>query len=187
RCMYKLKTPVISAVGHEIDFTITDFVADKRAPTPSAAAEIAVPNMRHLYKNLDDKLRILNNFITKRMEVKRHSLKMLSKYIDYANPMINILNRKQDLDALIKKLNDVMNQRLVDESNKLKDLKLSLQFYDKYISLDNGFGIIHDSNDRMIQSIDDINLEDKLTIILKDGTLEVVVREVNKRREDNDI
>lgn len=185
RCISGLRTPIISAVGHETDFTIADFVADKRAPTPSAAAEIAVPNMRHLYESLEDKFSILNNLMIKRISIDKNKLKMLGNYIDYSNPMTKILNKRQDLDYLMKELDDSLGNRLNDESNKLKEYKSSLKFYDKYLSLDTGFGIVYDKNNRMIKSINDICLKDKLSILLKDGILEVVVSQIN-RRGDSD-
>lgn len=183
RCISKLRTPIISAVGHETDFTIADFVADERAPTPSAAAEIAVPNMRHLYEGLEDKFNMLNNLITKRLSIEKNSLKMLGKYMDYANPMTSILNKKQDLDYLMKGLKDSLDRRLTIESNKLKNHKAYLEFYEKYISLDQGYGIVYNMDNKMIQSIDDINLKDKLSILLKDGILEVMVTEINREEE----
>lgn len=185
RCISKLRTPIISAVGHETDFTIADFVADIRAATPSAAAEIAVPNMRHLYENLDNKLRILNNLINKGLSIEKNNLGMLGNYMNYANPNSSILSKKQDLDYLMKQLNESLDRRLTIESHKLKDFKLSLEFYEKYISLDKGYGIIHDIDNIIIKTVDDINLKDKLNILLKDGILEVIVTDIYKR-EDRD-
>lgn len=185
RCIYKLKTPIISAVGHETDFTIADFVSDMRAPTPSAAAEIAVPNMRHLYESLYDKFSVLNSLMTNRISIEKNSLEMLGKYIEYSNPTISILNKKQNLDYLLKDLNDSLDKRLDAENNKLKNFKSNLEIYDKYISLENGFGIIYNNDNKTIKSIDDINLKDDLSILLKDGILEVIVSKINKRGEED--
>lgn len=180
RYIYNLKTPIISAVGHETDFTIADLVADKRAPTPSAAAEIAVPNMGHLSESLDDKFNMLNSLMTRRISIEKNSLVMLGKYVDYFNPVPIILNKKQDLDYLMKELNDSLDRFFLDESNKLKEFQSSLKFYQKYISLDSGYGIIHDSSNKIIKSIDEIKLKDKLSVFLNDGLLEVVVTDINK-------
>lgn len=183
RCIYSLKTPTISAVGHETDFTIADLVADKRAPTPSAAAEIAVPNMRNLYESLDDKFNILNNLMTKHISIEKNSLIMLGKYIDYSNPTTNILNKKQDLDYFMKELNESIDNFFTNESHKLREFKSRLELYEKYISLDSGYGIIHNRNNDVINSIDEIKIEDKLSILLKDGILKVIVTDINKRRD----
>lgn len=182
RCIYNLKTPIISAVGHETDFTIADFVADKRAPTPSAAAEIAVPNMSHLYDNLDNKFRYLNNLMETRVVAEKSKIKMLERYLNYANPLVSILNKKQDLDYRLKELNDSVDKRLTIELDRLNDFHLSLKSYEKYISLDKGLGIIFDEKNEMIQSIRHIDIGDKLNILLKDGIIEVEVLRTDQRR-----
>lgn len=186
RCIYSLNTPIITAVGHETDFTIADFVADKRAPTPSAAAEIAVPNAKNLFVALEDKHNMLNNIVSKYLTIEKNNLVNLSRYIDYSNPMTDILNRKQDLDYLLKELNDSLKKRIALESSRLESFKGSLEFYDKFISLDSGLGVIYDENNTIIKSIAGLKLKDKLSILLNDGTVEVMVTNINKRSLQND-
>lgn len=181
RCIYSLTTPTISAVGHETDFTIADFVADKRAPTPSAAAELAVPNAKNLFVNLEDKYTMFNNIISQYIYIEKNNLKNLSKYLDYSNPMTDILNRKQDLDYLLKELNDSMDKRLTLEDKRLTGVKSILEFHDRFISLDNGLAIIYDEDRTMIKSIENLKVDDKMNVLLKDGIIEARITNLNKR------
>lgn len=183
RCIYKLKTPIISAVGHETDFTIADFVADRRAPTPSAAAEIAVPNINNLYGDLDNKYNLVTSLIRRRMSLEENKLKMFDRYINYANPTTSILNKQQGLDFLLKNLNDSLVKRLTFESNRLKELKVTLDFYDKYLSVDSGRAMVQNKDGQMIKTINDIDIDDELDILLKDGLVEVTVSNIKVRGE----
>ena len=108
RAIYNSNVPIISAVGHEVDFTIADFVADLRAPTPTAAAELAVPNMSDLKKYISQLSIRLNESVLKRVNYLKLYLDSIKNSFVIKNPMIMYENKKQSLDLMNSKLNDLM-------------------------------------------------------------------------------
>ena len=144
RTIYNLKTPIISAVGHETDFTIADFVADLRAPTPSAAAELAVPDISHLYENLKNKYNILLNLYLKMTNTYKNSLKVFENSLKYNNPTNNITNNKQVIDSMFKDLNYFIDKRISNELKKLVIIENNLINLNPRVHLDKGFGLLYD-------------------------------------------
>ena len=142
RTIFELKTPVISAVGHETDFTIIDFVADLRAPTPSAAAEMAVPNINHLHMNLNSKYRHLVRDLKKLMELNMNNLEIVLKGIKYNNPIHKIKDKRQELDMIFKDLNRGMEDIIKANYDNLSKLDKKLQLLNPTISLEKGHGIL---------------------------------------------
>jgi exodeoxyribonuclease VII large subunit len=125
RAIYESKVPVISAVGHEIDFTIADFVADLRAPTPTGAAEMAVPsfvdlkNIIEQYKiRVNENIKGIINFNVKRLENIRESYVL-------KNPLALYEVKEQKLDSYIDRINLIINNMLNDYSNRLNSIKSS--------------------------------------------------------------
>ena len=125
RAIYASNIPIISAVGHEPDFTIADFVADLRAPTPTGAAEMAVPNMVDLI-NLIKQMEIrLNRNVTNKIEFLSKSLKALSTSYVLSNPFASFEIREQKLDTLINRLNSNITYRLDSVTTRFYNLKAS--------------------------------------------------------------
>ena len=144
RAIYDSKVPIISAVGHEVDFTIADFVADLRAPTPTAAAELAVPNMSDLRKHIDQLNIRLNESIYKKVNYLKLYLDSLKNSFVIKNPMIMYENKKQNLDLINTKLNDLMLGKVDKYKNEIEKIKKSyvltnpkLLYKDKIINLKN--------------------------------------------------
>ena len=119
RAIYNSKVPVISAVGHEVDFTIADFVADLRAPTPTAAAELAVPNMSDLKKHIDQLSIRLNEAIYKKVNYLKLYLDSVKNSFVIKNPMVMFENKKQSLDLINDKLNNLMLGKVDKLKNEL--------------------------------------------------------------------
>lgn len=137
RAIFDSKIPIISAVGHEVDFTIADFVADLRAPTPTGAAELAVPNMTDVFKLLENlKIRLQSN-IGKKIEIERKRLDSLSNSYVLKNPMAIYEVKEQKLSLLIDKLSSILKKKLELSQTRLEKatssyiLKNPLSFYDK--------------------------------------------------------
>ena len=125
RAIYNSRIPVISAVGHEIDFTIADFVADLRAPTPTGAAEMAVPNMSDLF-NLINQMEIrLNQGVGNKLDRYKKQLDALASSYVLSNPLASFEIKEQKLDSLIDRLNNVVTYKLDMSRNKFDNLRNS--------------------------------------------------------------
>ena len=191
--IYNSKIPVISAVGHEIDFTIADFVADLRAPTPTGAAEMAVPNITDL-NNYLNQLKIRS---TKAVEniiiVKENQVKTLENKQILKNPLSIYEIKEQKLDNLLDRLNLYINNKIKEDTLKYKKIIDNVLFKEpskilnqkeykfnillKTITvlnpmrlLESGYSIVN-QEDTVITSIDSINISDLLTVTLKDGVI----------------
>lgn len=181
RCIFSLKTPIISAVGHETDYTIADFVADLRAPTPSAAAELAVPDMTHLYEDLNNKYYCLANYMVNRLRDYKADINMYERGLKYNNPILKLREKNQEVDILYRKLIGNINDKLNKEHRRSAKLENKLNLLNPNISLEKGFGILYKKDGKAIKSIDEISLDEEINILLKDGELRTLVLEIEKR------
>lgn len=197
RAIYNSKIPVISAVGHEIDFTIADYVADLRAPTPTGAAEMAVPNLVDL-KSLIDQYKIRGNEavtnIIKKNKIKLESLQnsfvlknplslyeikeqKLDSYIDYLNQyMTNKLNHaKLMYEKVINNKILISPQSMFDKKKHQYELLLkTIEVLNPMKLLSSGYSIVK-SNGKVIKNSHDVNLEDVVDIELSEGKLKCSV------------
>ncbi|MGJ0846672.1 exodeoxyribonuclease VII large subunit [Tissierella praeacuta] len=180
RTIYKLKTPIISAVGHEVDFTIADFVADLRAPTPSAAAELSVPDIEHLTNELESKYKRLIRNIYSTVDGYRTQIDYLNRNLKFSNPTNQLKDKRQEIDNLFKDLNYVMEKKIGDKLNQLSSLKNSLNVLNPRLALDRGYGILTDNKGKLVKSIDNIVVDEEINILLKDGKIKSIVRGVDK-------
>ena len=180
RTIYNLKTPVISAVGHETDFTIADFVADLRAPTPSAAAELAVPDISHLNENLKNKYKAIINLYYKKINLHKQELRLCKRSLDYNSPIKRITDGRLQIDSLFKDILYIVDKKIISEKNRLDTLGNRLKMLDLSMNLDKGLGILFDENGKKIKSIEDLFLDQKINILLKDGMIETVITRIDK-------
>ncbi|WP_313756453.1 exodeoxyribonuclease VII large subunit [Tissierella sp.] len=180
RTIYKLKTPIISAVGHETDFTIADFVADLRAPTPSAAAELSVPDIEHLTNELESKYKRLIRNIYSTIDGYRIQIDYLNGNLKFYSPMNQLKDKRQEIDNLFRDLNHVMEKKLGDKLNQLSCLKNSLNMLNPLLALDRGYGILTDNKGKLVKSIDNIVVGEEINILLKNGKIKSIVRGVDK-------
>lgn len=178
--IFNLKTPIISAVGHETDFTISDFVSDLRAPTPSAAAELAVPNIDDLILSLnrykDNLIKILAN---KKMMLNKE-LESIDKNLKFNSPVYKLQEKQQNLDVLFKELINIVEKRINKERYRLKELDKNLLLKNPRIELDKGLAIVTDKNGKVINNISEINVKDLLNLNFKDGIVETKVSNVKE-------
>ena len=177
RAIYNSKIPVISAVGHEIDFTIADFVADLRAPTPTGAAEMAVPNLVDLVKHIEQFKIRLNESILKQYNVNKIYLESLKNSYVLKNPLVLYENKKQKIDLMNEKLNSIINIKLENKKIKIDNLIDKLNLVNPLNVLKRGYALPY--KDNKIVNINDINKNDDLTIKLHNGKIEVNVKEVS--------
>ena len=148
RAIYRCTIPVISAVGHEIDFSISDFVADRRAETPTAAAEMAVPDLREI-----------------RLSLEKHKTDLLSR-----------LNAKVKTDSLMiencmLEIRNTMERRLAEYSHKLETMKLFLEENNPSSVLKKGYGILEDMSGNVVSSVNHIKEGERYVLALKDGRI----------------
>ena len=194
RAIFSSRIPIISAVGHEIDYTIADFVADMRAPTPTGAAELAVPNLADLKKYIDQLNIRSKEAIQKKLNYEKLVLEALKSSYVLKTPMIMYENKKQKLDIIIDKLNSLINnktntyeQRLEYLKNRqiicnphliYKDKEKALEVLINKLDLVNplnvlkrGYSITLDKNKKVINSVNNVHQNDEVKIQLFDGTI----------------
>ena len=197
--IYECNTPIISAVGHEIDWTIADFVADLRAPTPTGAAEMAVPTVLDINTLLNNYKIRLNKNIKNMVNTKFIKWRSLKNSFILKNPMSMYEVKEQKLDTLIDKLNKDIQVILQEKDVKLNNIKMSnvlknpMSMLDKKkndytllvntLKLVNPLGILEKGyslatiNDKVIKTSSDVNIDDIINIRLHEGEIKTKVVE----------
>jgi exodeoxyribonuclease VII large subunit len=168
--IFKSKLPVISGVGHEIDFTITDFVSDLRAPTPSAAAEVAAPKLEELNNNLRRHKAYLDQFISTRMINEKEKINYISRILENNSPRNMIINRYRDIDSIKDKLTNIMMKKIENNRSNLININNMLTLLNPINVLNKGYAIIEDNNGNVIQNIDNLKALDEVNVKMKDGS-----------------
>ncbi|QAA32069.1 exodeoxyribonuclease VII large subunit [Clostridium manihotivorum] len=168
--IFKSKLPVISGVGHEIDFTITDFVSDLRAPTPSAAAEVAAPKLEELNNNLSRHKAYLDQFISTRMINEKEKINYISRILENNSPRNMIINRYRDIDSIKDKLTNIMMKKIENNRSNLININNMLTLLNPINVLNKGYAIIEDNNGNVIQNIDKLKALDEVNVKMKDGS-----------------
>ena len=169
RAVYQCRTPIISAVGHETDFTICDFVADVRAPTPSAAAELAVPEVKTLLRqfgNLSDKLALL---LQQRTEFFAKRLSVLSTRPVLVSPKAYFDERRMSVGHLEERLCSSASSCLKNEEMKLKVMGEKLVSLNPLAVMERGFSVAFDSDGKIIRSRDELTKGKEFELMLRDG------------------
>lgn len=183
RTIFQSKTPIISAVGHETDFTISDFVADLRAATPSIAAELSTPNIEELLRNLNNKYSQLIYQKSKKLETKHNELKILSRELKYNSPLFKIRDKRQELDSIFRDI-DISITDIIDNQYKvLLDLEKQLKLLDPSISLKDGSGILVGEDGSLLKSAKELAIDQVFKIIMQDGTIEAIVKSIDEGNE----
>lgn len=178
--VFNASTPIISAVGHETDFTLTDFVADMRAPTPSAAAELAVTEVAAVENKIFEYERRLKQQMMYSLTAKRDYLERLKLQMEYLNPVNQIYDKRQRLMNIEDKLNMLIKRCVADNRNRLCLYASRLEGLSPLKKLDMGYGYIEDSQNDRIVSVSQVSPEDEITVYLKDGSIRSKVIEVGE-------
>ncbi len=180
RAVYLCRTPVISAVGHETDFTICDFVADLRAPTPSAAAELAVPEKNDLLAALEAYSVRLQNAAHRLTERKRDALAALSGKKCFTSPLYLTERLNDELAALDRRISVSTEHKLASDKQRLAAVSARLAALNPMNVLARGYAAVFDENRNVIDTVQKVSVQDKLTLSLSDGTLDVTVDAIRK-------
>lgn len=202
REIFASRIPIISAVGHEVDFTIADFVADLRAPTPTGAAEMAVPNMIDIINHIKQLTIRLNESLNKKIKLEKINLEKSKNSIVIKNPMIMIDNKKQKIDLTKEAIMRILNLKLENNKNKIEKLKQNyilnnpeviykekqtkllnliekLELVNPLGILKRGYSITKQDN-IIITKIKDIKKEKPLIIKLQDGEIETEIKNIKE-------
>ena len=167
--------PVISAVGHETDFTICDFVADMRAPTPSAAAELAFPDARELLNRVDYMKRRCDGAILQRINSLQSRVDGLGKDIERLSPERVLNERTARLDGLREKLGALARQHCDSAEKSFYAMAAKLDALDPLAVLSHGYSAVEDNGGRIVGSVDDVEVGESVRIRLSDGVMNATV------------
>ncbi|AEV68660.1 Exodeoxyribonuclease VII large subunit [Acetivibrio clariflavus DSM 19732] len=182
RSIFNSKIPIISAVGHETDYTICDFVADLRAPTPSAAAEIVMPEKQQLINRVIELDIRLRNAILRNIKIKRQKLDELKNSAVFRQPYDRIYQERMKLDVLYKDLKKAFLVKQERARLKLQFLIGKLDALSPLTILARGYSIVKSADDqRIIKSVTDVAEGEQIKVNLADGNLECTVNKVKGR------
>ena len=178
RAVFDSRIPIISAVGHETDYTICDFVADLRAPTPSAAAELAVPDVLELKSELISNKQYIYNLVKNRINFEKNKLNAIERSGALKDPILKINDSRRNLLFLSERLSDVA-QKTID-TNKIKFSRLAgkLDALSPLKVISRGYALVS-SDKGIVKSVENINTGDSLSIELSDGSLKATVTEID--------
>ena len=182
RAIFECRTPIISAVGHETDFTIADFVADLRAPTPSAAAELAVADFRQILQNIAGLRDRMQKAMQRMAELGRAQLMQYQMRFQYLNPEAKLRDNRQRLADLDELLRRAMKNRIAEERHMLGIYLERYRGLSPLYNLNQGYSFVSDREGNGIISTKQVHSGDLLEISVTDGVIEAEVR--SSRKED---
>jgi len=172
REIFKSKIPIITGIGHEIDFTIADFVADLRAPTPSAAMEIATPDIQLIKENIISGLSDNFNNILSQFRNYRNALYQITNSYFYKYPLDRVRNYQQQIDTSFYKSSQLIDKKIQLADLYLKKLYYNMKNYDVNNMLNRGFTLILQKN-KFVKRMKNLNLAEAIKIKFFDGEIEI--------------
>ena len=178
RAIFDCQVPVISAVGHETDVTIADYVADLRAPTPSAAAELAVWDYRQLQGYLDECRLRMNRSMTGTIRINRLRLKELDVRLSYLHPRHKLQDQQQRLIELEEELRTLMRDRVKEARHRLAIQIEKVNGLSPVRKLNQGFAYVEEADGGVVKSIRQVEKGDELTVYVTDGLIRTSVKAV---------
>lgn len=173
--IYNSIIPVISAVGHETDFTISDFVADLRAPTPSAAAELAVPDKAELLNNLNFLIKHCNQAMVDILSGKRNELEYITSSVYLKNPLMLIRQKQMQFDSVTSRIRNSALLTLAEEKTRFAKAASALDSLSPFKVLARGYSVVTDADGKIISASKDIKKDDIINIKFSKGNAECIV------------
>ena len=180
RAIFKSELAVITGIGHEIDFTIADFVADKRAATPSQAAQFATPELTEIQQQLSEIKKQIIRAMSQKISTCKLTLAAISKQLKH--PSEKIATWSQQLDNLEQQLNHNWYKIFNSKVNILKQLMTKIETLSPMQTLKRGYSVSC-SNDQVITSVTQVDVDSTLDIMFSDGALRAKVIEISQKRE----
>ncbi len=184
RAIFNSKIPIISGVGHEIDFTISDFVADLRAPTPTGAAIMATRDKEEIISYLESCKSRINNALDNKLQNAFEILKKFKSNYILNNPTRLYDIQEQKLDILYDKLNNAINLKLDNLNKKTETYKIKLDLLNPISIIDKGYSIVY-KDKKIIKDISLLSPNDDINIIVKNGKINANVKGVEQNGREN--
>lgn len=178
--IYNCPIPVISAVGHETDTTIADAVADRRAPTPSAAAELAVPELRHLAERADIAQRQLHTAYQGRLQRELHRLERLQSRLRLCSPQQRFRIQEEKRVQLTARLQKNMQLYLARRQSDYSRMQEKLTQLDPLRILQRGYAAVYDAQGKILPTAAQVHAQDTIHIRMQDGTITAKVEETHE-------
>lgn len=179
RAVFNSRIPVISAVGHETDYTICDFVADLRAPTPSAAAELAVPDKIELVSELLSYKRHILELTKKKINEERNKLLYIEQKEVMRNPAARIDEQRRELAYISEKLVNLSSGKLEEQKGRFSALVAKLDALSPLNVISRGFALV-ECNGKVVTSKNKLSVDDEITLTLSDGVVNARVTNTNE-------
>lgn len=180
QAVFDCQVPIISAVGHETDTTITDFVADLRAPTPSAAAELAVYDFAQLMDRFAAYSNTLNHAMRVQLRRQQNRLENQKVRLKYLSPMSQIQQKRMYCMDLEGRLTGLMNSALTQQRHRMALYAEQLKGLSPLGKLSQGYAYVEDADHRVINDVNNVKQEDIVQIYVKNGTIKAEVKEINR-------
>lgn len=171
RAIFEASHPVISGVGHEIDFTIADFVADVRAPTPSAAAELATPDVKELRPVVDGLDAALLGHLVDALQQRQWQLDRAVDLLERLSPARRVELNRQRLESAFGRMQTAMANRLSAQKSVVAVVQAQLKGVSPHATLQRGYAIVRSADGALVRSVDAVSAGDKLQIQVVDGTI----------------
>lgn len=178
--IFNSRIPTVSAVGHEVDFTISDFVSDMRAPTPSAAGELVSPSLQEMINDLLNKKEFLYRAIDRKFLNAKKDVDLLHKGLKGNNPKHIIEKRIKEVNSLEEKLNFLGKRKIDKAKDELIALNSILQTLNPLNTLGRGYSVIMDKKDKVINEVSELKKNDMVKVIMKDGSVNIDIKIINE-------
>jgi exodeoxyribonuclease VII large subunit len=175
RVIYNSQIPIISAVGHEPDVTISDFVADLRAATPSNAAELSVPDQNTLRQNLDSMTLAMAASLDRQIKSAKRHLDVLSQSPALQSPVGYLLQREKSLELLKNRMVAAQNQNITHKNQQYIAAVSKLDAMSPLKVLSRGYAMTQNQSGDVIRSVNQVELGERITINLSDGKVSATV------------
>lgn len=176
--------PIISGVGHETDFTLVDFVSDLRAPTPTGAAVLAVPNLKDLEFTMQEMGLRLKNTVEHSLEARQLNIKELKSTLQYLSPQNHIQQNSLRLDDLSKRLALSIQSSLALMRANLEKVRVHILAIDPLAVLERGYALVYNHDNELINSVSKTAIQEHLDVRFKDGWVAAEVKAIKKNESD---
>ncbi len=173
RTIAQSPVPIVSGVGHEVDFTIADFVADVRAPTPSAAAELITPDQAEVRSIIEGTRLELTSLMTDRLRAARLSLAANERALQHLSPRVRLANSRQRLDDASGKMQDALHHQLSLRRERIVSLAAQSSALNPLNVLARGYAVVRTVEGEVIRSTAQVQPDERLSIRISDGEFNV--------------